>query len=587
MTQQQEQASVVPNIVMAPTLPIDPATAKPITRPTKIVAKKTTVATYSDNEGVGETIELELDAEERRLFETCKQVTIALQEGKLNNGISLNVTVRVAGGWVRDKILGLQTHDVDIALDSCSGVDFARFVKDYVNEYEQEKVGKIGVIAANPAQSKHLETATMKVYELEVDFNNLRHETYAEDSRIPQSTKIGTPLEDAYRRDFTMNSLFYNLQTQEIEDWTRHGLKDLLQTKRVVTPLEAYQTFHDDPLRVLRAIRFAIRYDMELSDDLQRACAHPQIQQELHRKVSRERVGKELEGMLTGRHANPIAALDAACKLKLAGSIFCLPPTDKIMGKVGKEHLELVPYHGESEEVLGCLREQAWKEARECLRILRVLLQHVPDNFCYSLRLLCLAVVLLPYQHLQYADKKKRIKCVAEFIMREGIKFKNKDVNAMLDIVGSLEGMTRLLQGTPETSPSIRLQAGLLLRKTKDLWTTGLLVATVVLLRKNKSSQNVDWYQRAKDWHVTILEGLKLDQIWTMKPLLNGKEAIQFLGLKGGPEVGVYTQELIQWMLMNPKGTVEEAKGFLKSYQQRRESEQDQAAQHVPKKMHI
>ena len=76
------------------------------------------------------------------------------------------------------------------------------------------KQPKIGVIGANPSQSKHLETATMNIHGIDVDFVNLRaEEVYEANSRIPtsQTRMFGTPLEDALRRDFTINSLFYNI----------------------------------------------------------------------------------------------------------------------------------------------------------------------------------------------------------------------------------------------------------------------------------------------------------------------------------------------------------------------------------------
>lgn len=67
---------------------------------------------------------------------------------------------------------------------------------------------------SNPEQSKHLETARMKLLDFELDLVNLRSETYS-DSRIPQMT-IGTPIQDAERRDLTINSLFYNINTNEV-----------------------------------------------------------------------------------------------------------------------------------------------------------------------------------------------------------------------------------------------------------------------------------------------------------------------------------------------------------------------------------
>jgi tRNA nucleotidyltransferase (CCA-adding enzyme) len=309
----------------------------------------------------------------------------------------------------------------------------------------QQKVvcGRIGVIAANPAQSKQLETATMKIFGIEVDFSNLRHGTCAKDSRIPD-TVMGAALEDACRRDFTMNSMYYNLHTQSIEDWTKRGLQDLLDSKTMQTPLEAYQTFHDDPLLVLRAIRFAVRYGMELSQDLMQACNHPQIHMELHQKVRRDRVGKELAGMVSGKHADPVKAMDLICTLKHAGSVFCLPgPEVPLLRTISQAHLEGVPYQATDEDQLAHLCEHAWEKARECVKALPSVLQalkiqangRIVDSSGdagspMNPRLVYLAIIMLPYTHLLYVVKNKQCN-VVNFMLREGVNINNKDVAAM------------------------------------------------------------------------------------------------------------------------------------------------------------
>lgn len=71
---------------------------------------------------------------------------------------------------------------------------------------------------------------------------------------------MGTPLEDALRRDFTINALFYNIDTQEVEDWTEKGISDI-ERKILRTPLAPLITFKDDPLRVLRCFRFKSRFN--------------------------------------------------------------------------------------------------------------------------------------------------------------------------------------------------------------------------------------------------------------------------------------------------------------------------------------
>lgn len=153
---------------------------------------------------------------EQKLFDLCLETSN--REGK-------GTIVRVAGGWVRDKLLGLNNDDIDIALDNMTGEEFGECMKAYMQETHQGKV-KTALIKANPDQSKHLETVTANVSGFEIDMTNLRSETYSDGSRIPV-IQIGTPLEDAMRRDLTINSLFYNLNSRTVEDFTGRGLEDL------------------------------------------------------------------------------------------------------------------------------------------------------------------------------------------------------------------------------------------------------------------------------------------------------------------------------------------------------------------------
>jgi tRNA nucleotidyltransferase (CCA-adding enzyme) len=97
---------------------------------------------------------------------------------------NLPVTLRVAGGWVRDKLLGIECHDLDIAIDNMMGESFAKAFLSHLHAVGVP-ASSCGVIASNPERSKHLETATMVLHGLELDFVNLRAESYAIDSRIP------------------------------------------------------------------------------------------------------------------------------------------------------------------------------------------------------------------------------------------------------------------------------------------------------------------------------------------------------------------------------------------------------------------
>ena len=106
-----------------------------------------------------------------------------------------------------------------------------------------------------------------------VDLVNLRSEKYTEDSRVPV-IEIGTPEEDAYRRDLTINSLFYNINESKVEDLANKGVQDL-KDGVIRTPMEPFKTFIDDPLRILRAIRFANRFNFKIVPEIVKAAQNP------------------------------------------------------------------------------------------------------------------------------------------------------------------------------------------------------------------------------------------------------------------------------------------------------------------------
>lgn len=258
--------------------------------------------------------------------------------------------LRFTGGWVRDKLLGVPSVDIDVAINKMTGYQFGLKMKEYLeipgnlpkyglesiaeNEKQNAKagatdksktVGGLHKIEANPEKSKHLETTTMRILGLDIDLVNLRKETYSEDSRNPQM-EFGTAEEDAVRRDATVNAMFYNINTQQVEDFTGAGHTDM-QKKILRTPLEPFQTFKDDPLRVLRLIRFASRLGYTIEAEAMDAMRNSEIKEALRRKISRERVGTELEKAL--RSPDPHEALRLVLDLKLYETIFSDPTVDQ------------------------------------------------------------------------------------------------------------------------------------------------------------------------------------------------------------------------------------------------------------------
>jgi tRNA nucleotidyltransferase (CCA-adding enzyme) len=500
------------------------------------------------------------------------------------------VQVCVAGGWVRDKIARHYGggYDIDLAVAGMTGVQWATLVQQYVQSFRPDvPQSRLGVIAANPDQSKHLETATFTLGGLDLDVSNLRaHEIYADDSRIP-IVRLGTPLEDAYRRDFTVNALFYNLQTKTVEDWTGRGVRDLLQTKRLVTPLEPVQTFRDDPLRMLRAIRFAVRLRLTLDDQLREACCVPTIREALRVKVSRERFGKELEGMLSGKEARPLEALRLTIDLGLATIVFGLPQAGA--GKISTVEGSLL---GEETYQAGdqAQADRVWQESDALLSLAPPLLERYQlvcrsTQHSYDRRLLPLAISLAPYRGLRYMEKSKT-HTVVHYIVRESIKFKLKDVSALALMCSHVDAMQQLLtheQNHHSTTKVTRLAAGLLLRTVQEHWPTTLVLAVILKTRQSQeTTDGIDWMAVAEQLYRRIVVDYKLDQCWRTKPLLDGKALLKVLELPRGPVVGLYMQEQIRWMLAHSDGTADDCLVHLRSYQPELPTDEPQ-----PKRPHL
>ncbi|CAB1119411.1 unnamed protein product [Ectocarpus sp. CCAP 1310/34] len=283
----------------------------------------------SPNGHLRNDIKIKLTKEEDKLFKTLLEMVEKEEMG---------TTLRVAGGWVRDKLVGQeqgfhQRHlskvnkmDIDIALDNCMGGDFAARLNRYLSRGKggsgtRKRMSKVALITSNPEKSKHLETATLRIDNFWVDFVNLRTESYVQDSRIP-SINIGTPMEDSFRRDLTINSLFYNVNTGTVEDYTGKGTSDL-RLGLVRTPLPPCETLLDDPLRALRAVRFASRLGFRVHPELMEAGRDPRVHEALCTKVSRERVGCELDQMV--RSASPLRAFELMEGMKILPMVFPLP----------------------------------------------------------------------------------------------------------------------------------------------------------------------------------------------------------------------------------------------------------------------
>ena len=402
-----------------------------VIQPPKILPYGTTMATAEN------PTTLELTKIESTLRQLLLDVAAFIDgapksEPATENDGKEKTVLRFTGGWVRDKLLGVQSHDIDVAINNMTGLQFGQKMKDYLaepsnsekydlpvpKETEKEngngKGRRLGTglykIEANPEKSKHLETVTTNILGLDIDLVNLRKETYSEDSRNPQM-EFGTPEEDALRRDATVNAMFYNLNTCQIEDFTGCGFDDM-QKKIIRTPLEPYQTFKDDPLRVLRLIRFASRLQYTIDPAAEEAMSNAEIREALKIKISRERVGIETEKMLKG--PDPHLALSLIDRLGLYETVFTDPTRT----------MEYSPDIGHLRKGYDFVRE-ILSDARFGFPAIRDILIKTSDDQYFA----WITAALMPWADAPLLPPPKptgRPQYAAHLVAREGLKIPNK-----------------------------------------------------------------------------------------------------------------------------------------------------------------
>lgn len=195
----------------------------------------------------------------------------------------LDLETYLVGGFVRDHLLGRgKAKDIDIVAVG-SGIDLAKAV-------QQELPG------ANAIQIfKNYGTAMVQWRDITLEFVGARKESYSEESRNP-IVKKGTLKDDQHRRDFTINALAVSLNPGEVGKLVDpfQGLNDL-QEGVIKTPLDPDVTYSDDPLRMLRAIRFAAQLNFKIEDGSLRSISKNRQRIDI---ISKERVVEELHKIM-------------------------------------------------------------------------------------------------------------------------------------------------------------------------------------------------------------------------------------------------------------------------------------------------
>ncbi len=226
---------------------------------------------YLQPKKIKNKLKLQIQPHEKKIFGLLR-----------DTAIDLGCEAYIIGGYVRDRILGRPTTDLDVVCAG-SGIDFAQ---SFATKFFP--LPKVTIF-------KRFGTAMLKVEDWEIEFVGARKESYRRDSRKP-IVEDGTIEDDQKRRDFTINALAMSLNKDtfgEIVD-PFDGLNHLKQ-RLIKTPLDPDRTFSDDPLRMLRAVRFAsqlgFRIDGEAKDSIH-------INKDRIHIISQERITTEMTKIL-------------------------------------------------------------------------------------------------------------------------------------------------------------------------------------------------------------------------------------------------------------------------------------------------
>lgn len=206
-----------------------------------------------------------------KIFQTISEVADQMQ-----------AETYVIGGFVRDIYLERPSKDIDIVTIG-SGIELATQVSKQLRP-----TPKVNVF-------KNFGTAMLKFKDMEIEFVGARKESYQRNSRKP-IVEDGTLEDDQNRRDFTINALALSLNQHNFGELLDpfNGLEDL-QNKTIKTPLDPDITFSDDPLRIMRAIRFATQLNFEIEEQTYKAIAR---NKERIKIVSGERIIDELNKIM-------------------------------------------------------------------------------------------------------------------------------------------------------------------------------------------------------------------------------------------------------------------------------------------------
>ncbi|KAI1822233.1 putative poly(A) polymerase [Xylaria intraflava] len=498
----------------------------------------------------------------RGLFLACRE---DIQKPRLE--------IWITGGWVRDRLLGTHSSDIDIALSDMTGEHFSHCLTDFLRKNEalyRKRAAELNIpyhfsgfhtTKKNLGKSKRLETAVGSIFGLDIDLVNLRKEVYEGGSRTPDM-EFGTAEEDAFRRDATVNALFFNLDTRQIVDLTGKGLQDM--TSCVIrTPLEPQRTFIDDPLRVLRLIRIGSKLGYKINARTKESMRDPRIHEALEAKVSRERIGIEVFKIM--KQAKPHVAFHMIWETNLYTSVFLMPRFNPTLLSKLKDRL---PAQNES---------QPWPNTWQlAYRTLDVLINHHASSLSRIIRSESAEDMWLMVAYSPIAGLREQALEEVIAVAAEAVKTRNQASKLLGSSLRNLDSIRNIVHLTSNLeNPPPRSAVGMAIRSWGSTWRSQVLYSFLAELVYNAASTPLmplegdvvfDGLLTKYDRFADFILRSSLENADSFRPLLNGHAIMELFGLRsGGAFIKGAIDGLLAWQLDHNEMNSDDAAVWLRS----------------------
>lgn len=462
---------------------------------------------------------------------STKQAKTALEFIKqLIKGSEYENNVFLAGGAVRDQIMGKDPKDLDFVVRGKginSGIEFAEWATRKMNNYKKDSnpvvYPKFGTAKF---ELRNIKFNGVDLSQVEIEVVAPRKEEYIHGSRKPTVTS-GDLKDDVYRRDLTVNSLLRNVSTGEILDLTGNGINDI--KKGIVrSPSNPDVIFNEDPLRMLRAVRFTYKYNWDLPKEMINSMRKNASQL---KNISNERIQDELNKILQ------VTSVDKAIKLlKITNLLYYIIPEFK--DAVGMTQNK---YH--NKDVFGHTLDVLKKTKPDVVNRLMALFHDIGKTVTKS---------VTPEGDVHFYGHEDAGADIVEKRLKE-LKYPNEIVDA---VKKGVRYHMRLKHGgddgtgiSDKTLRKFKTELGDVLESTLD----------VIDSDNNAHSELGSMPNQIKNIKIR-LDNLK-DEIKNDKPELpvSGNDLKTELGLKPGPMFGKILNFVLDLWYENPKITKEEA----------------------------